>query len=101
MLSVDATFSFLLATQPDDHHRARHIAVMASHRSNLLKILSIILYGLCNEDNVIRVAVGLRLGASLCGSQQCKRGIMVNKRGNHGLSCKRSAKRTLKPTYCN
>ena len=37
-----------------------------------------------------------RLGASLCEPHQCTCGNMVNTRGNHGLSCKRSAGKTLR-----
>ena len=53
------------------------------------------------EDDAIRVAVGLRLGASLCEPHQCTCGYMVNTRGNNGLSCKRSARRNLRHNYIN
>ena len=39
-----------------------------------------------NED--IRVAVGLRLGAALCQAHQCPCGALVKVNGLHGLSCK-------------
>ena len=53
------------------------------------------------EDDAIRVAVGLRLGASMCELYQCTCGNMVNTTGNNGLSFKRSAGRTLRHNYLN
>ena len=101
MPSVDATFNSLFAAQPDDYHRARLTAVKAPHSGDWLNALPITSCGLRLEDDAIRVAVGLRLGASLCEPHQCTCGNMVNTRGNHGLSCKRSAGRTLRHNYIN
>ena len=101
MPSVDATFNSLFAAQPDDSHRARLTAVKAPHSGDWLNALPITSCGLRLEDDAIRVAVGLRLGASLCEPHQCTCGNMVNTRGNHGLSCKRSAGRTLRHNYIN
>ena len=96
MPSVDATFNSLFAAQPDDYHRARLTAVKAPHSGDWLNALPITLCGLRLEDEAIRVAVGLRLGASLCEPHQCTCGNIVDTRGNHGLSSKRSAGRTLR-----
>ena len=41
-------------------------------------------------DETIRVAVGLRLGLSLCEAHTCPCGALVSARGTHGVSCKRS-----------
>ena len=101
MPSVDATFNSLFAAQPDDYHRARLTAVKAPHSGDWLNALPITSCGLRLEDDAIRVAVGLRLGASLCEPHQCTCGNMINTRGNHGLSCKRSAGRTLRHNYIN
>ena len=49
--------------------------------------------GLRMDDDVIRVAVGLRLGANLCEPHMCTCGVPVDARGTHGLACKRSAGR--------
>ena len=47
--------------------------------------------GLCMDDNVVRVAVGLRLGVSLCQPHQCPQcGTEVEQLGLHGLSCRMS-----------
>ena len=101
MPSVDATFNSLFAAQPDDYHRAGLTAVKAPHSGDWLNALPITSCGLRLEDDAIHVAVGLRLGASLCEPHQCTCGNMVNTRGNHGLSCKRSAGRTLRHNYIN
>ena len=53
------------------------------------------------KDDAIRVAVSLRSSANLCEPHQCTSGYMVNTRGNHGLSCKRNARRTLRHNYLN
>ena len=101
MPSVDATFNSLFAAQPDDYHRARLTDVKAPHSGDWLNALPITSCGLRLEDDAIRVDVGLRLGASLCEPHQCTCGNMVNTRGNHGLSCKWSAGRTLRHNYIN
>ena len=47
--------------------------------------------GLCMDDNVIRVAVGLRLGAPLCEPHHCQHcGDVVDHTGTHGLRCRYS-----------
>ena len=53
------------------------------------------------ENDTIHFTVGLRLGANLCEPHQCTCRHMVNSRGNHGLSRKRSAGRTLRHNYIN
>ena len=66
--------------------------------------LLIISFGLLLEDDTFRVAVGLCLGASLCKPRQCICVNVVNIRDNlslHGLSCKRSAGRTLRYNCLN
>ena len=101
MPSVVVTFNSLFAAQPDDYHRARLTAVKAPHSGDWLNALPITSCGLRMEDDVIRVAVSLRLGASLCEPHQCTCGNMVTTRDNHGLSCKRSSGRTLRHNYLN
>jgi len=40
------------------------------------------------DDNVVHVAVGLRLGANICKPHQCSCGAEIDARGVHALSCK-------------
>ena len=101
MPSVNGTFNSLFAAQPDNYHRARLIAVKALHSGDWLNALPITSCCLRMEDDAILVAVSLRLNATLCEPHQCTCGNMVNTRGNHGLSRKRSAGRTLRHNYIN
>ena len=66
MPSVDVTFISLFAAKPDNYHRAKLAAVKAPHSGDWLNAPPIISRDLCMEDNAIRVAVGLELGANLC-----------------------------------
>ena len=44
------------------------------------------------EDDTVRMAVGLRLGSSLCVPHQCTQCcVHVYSSGTHGLSCRKSA----------
>ena len=50
--------------------------------------------GLRLDDNSLRIAVGLRLGTTLCESHQCQNcGTEVDVMGQHAPSCKRSTGR--------
>ncbi|XP_061723449.1 uncharacterized protein LOC133529685 [Cydia pomonella] len=45
------------------------------------------------DNDSLRIAVALRLGASVCESHRCRCGAMVEANGHHGLSCQRCAGR--------
>jgi len=47
------------------------------------------------------VAVGLRLGTSLCAPHTCPCGATVDARGNHGLACRRSMCRQSRHALIN
>ena len=49
--------------------------------------------GLRMSDDVVRVALGLRLGSKLCEPHTCHCGVRVSPAGIHGLSCKKSTGR--------
>ena len=53
------------------------------------------------DDSALRVAVGLRLGASIVLPHKCVCGTAVGKLGHHGLACKRSAGRHLRHNLLN
>ena len=57
--------------------------------------------GLRLDDDTIRIAVGLRLGTSLCLPHTCPCGKAVDARGIHGLSCQRSAGRSTRHSLLN
>ena len=58
--------------------------------------------GLCMEDDVIRIAVGLRLGLHLCQPHECTLcGVAVDELGTHGLSCRFSKGRHARHSAVN
>ncbi len=75
----------VLADAPDPRARARF------ETGAWLDVLPISSLGLRMDDNTIRVAVGLRLGAPLCRPHSCYHcGAGVDSLGTHGLSCRSS-----------
>ena len=92
----------LLNNAPNDLARARLLAVSTRESGAWLNALSISSLGLRMDDNTIRVAVGLRLGSSLCSPhtyQHCE--AEVDKQGIHGLSCKKSVGRHYRHSAIN
>ena len=53
------------------------------------------------DDQSLRIAVALRLGAPVCAEHQCVCGAMVDTLGTHGLSCQKSAGRQLRHNAVN
>ena len=71
--------------------RARLLAFKVSHSSDWLYAHPITACCLRFSGEAIHVAVGLRLGLSLCATHLCPCGTTITSRGTHGLSCKRSS----------
>ena len=95
------THSELLVNFPDTQNRARLLAVSAPHSGDWLNALPISSCGLRLDDEAVRVAIGLRLGANLCEPHTCVCGADVHITGTHGLACKRSAGRMGRHQYLN
>ena len=53
------------------------------------------------SDEAIRVAGGFRLGAATCQPHTCLCGLMVDAKGLHGLSCRKSAPRQIRHAQMN
>ena len=100
-LIVQDEFSQLLEKYSDPQHRARLLAAAADHSGDWLHALPITACGLHLDDEAVRVAVGLRLGCTLCESHTCRCGTLVGTRGEHAFSCKRSSARIQRHTYVN
>jgi len=96
-----ADIATVQAEAMDNHHRARLLAVAAPHAGDWLHALPISNCGLRLDDETIRVAVGYRLGLNICQPHQCPCGTLVDSRGTHGLSCKRSAGRISRHHHLN
>jgi hypothetical protein len=96
---LDMTSVLVAATTAED--RARLLAVKSPHASDWLFALPISSCGLRLDDEAVRVAVGLRLGLQLCQTHQCPCGTIVDTRGLHGLSCRRSSGRAARHQQLN
>ena len=83
----------LLEAAADDQARARLQASQQSTSGAWLEALPIASVGLRLDNETVRMAVGLRLGLTLCEPHVCHCGAGVDARGIHGLACKRSAGR--------
>ena len=86
---VEVTYKSLLDSAVDNHNRARLLAVKCKETGAWLNALPVASLGLCMEDEAVRIAVGLRLGLSLCRPHQCVHcGSQVDRSAMHGLSCR-------------
>ena len=57
--------------------------------------------GLRLDDEVFRIAVGLRLGVDNYETNSCVCGELVDVRGSHAISCKRNSGRIIRYNYLN
>ena len=80
-------------------HRARLLAAADPHSGSWLHALPLPSLGLHLDDETVRVAVALRLGAPVCQPHRCRCGRQVDNLGHHGLSCRFSAGRL--PRHAN
>ena len=91
---VQSTFEAILSNALDPRSRARLLATSTKESGAWLNTLPVSSLGLRLDDNSIRIAVGLRLGAPLCRVHTCQLcGGEVDELALHGLSCNRSAGR--------
>jgi hypothetical protein len=91
----------LLSSVSERRHQARLLAVSAPHSGDWLHALPISSCGLRLDDEAVRIAVGLRLGAKLCEPHLCPCGADVDPLGTHGLACRRSSGRTTRHHVIN
>ena len=81
----------LLNEASDDVSRARLLASATKESGAWLHELPVASLGLRLYDDSLRIAVGLQLGAPICGPYSCKYcGAEVNAIGRHALSCRKS-----------
>ena len=79
----------LLENASDTRSRARLLAASTKEAGAWLNTLPISSLGLRMDDATIRVAIGLRLGSSLCRPHSCAHcGAEVDHLATHGLSCR-------------
>ena len=97
----ETVYADLLGGTTDNHNKARLLAASAPHSGDWMHALPISSCGLRLDDEAIRVAIGLRLGTSLCEPHTCVCGTPVNVLGTHGLACKRGAGRMGRHQFLN
>ena len=84
----------LLASATSDKDKARLLAVSTKNASDWLQAFPIPSLGLKLDNNSLKIACAVRLGANICQPHNCIRcGKEVDPTGTHGLSCDRSAGR--------
>jgi hypothetical protein len=98
---VDLELSQLIARQNNDYDKARLLAASSKHSGDWLHVIPISSCGLRLDNNAVRIAVGLRLGVDICEPHLCVCGAMVDVRGSHALSCKRTSGRLIRHNYLN
>ena len=97
-ISCDSIVSSLLAPA-NQVDRARLLAAKQPHSGAWLSATPAAKVGLHLDDATVRVAVALRLGATVCEPHSCRCGSRVDKLGHHGLACQYSAGRL--PRHAN
>ena len=86
---------------PDQAGKARLIAAAAPFSGAFLHARPCSSLGTRLDDSSFRIAVALRLGAPVCLPHDCVCGEKVDSLGRHGLSCRKSAGRSLRHTSVN
>ena len=98
---VQVMYEALMGAAYNPSTRARLLTVASKEAGVWLTALPISL-GLRMDDEVIRIAVGLRLGVALCVAHCCQHcGSDVNEMGTHGLSCRFSSGRFFRHAAIN
>ena len=88
---VTAAAEALVRESPDELAQARLLASQRKESGEWLHAPPMSAIGLRMDDEVLRVAVGLRLGVALCRPHKCHQcGAEVDHLGLHGLNCRRS-----------
>ena len=81
--------------------RARLIAAAAPHTGDFLHAIPCSAVGTRLDDTSLRIAVSLRLGATMCAPHTCVCGAEVDCFGIHGLACRKSAGRHMRHKAVN
>ena len=81
--------------------RARLIAAAAPHSGDFLHAIFCSAVGTRLDDTSFRIAVSLRLGATMCAPHTCVCGAEVDCFSIHGLACSKSAGRHMRHNAVN
>ena len=98
--SAGSHFAELLGSA-NQVHRARLLAAKQPHSGAWLNVAPLPALGLHLDDESVRVATALRVGAPVCEPHACRCGQRVDRLGHHGLSCCFSAGRLPRHAHLN
>ena len=96
------TVNALFEAASDEKSRARLLAASSKESGAWLHAVPVSSLGLRMDNNTVRVAVGLRLGAAICHPHTCCHcGAEVDHLATHGLSCRKSEGRHFRHSALN
>ena len=98
---VERELAELTEHQISNYDKARLLASTSKHSGDWLYVIPISSCGLHLDEEVIRIAVGLRLGVDICEPHSCVCGELVDVRGFIALSCKRNNGRFIRHNSLN
>ena len=88
---VTSALAANLITRANPIARARLLASQQKESGAWLNAPLVSAFGMRMDNNIIQIAVGLRLGSALCLPHDCAQcGARVDKTGIHALSCQGS-----------
>ena len=90
-----------LINKLDDPKKRRITSFQGKTAAAWLSTLPCMNFGLKLTDAQLKNSIGSRLGLQLCEPHTCVCGSLVDKSGQHGLSCRRSAGRFSRQTALN
>ena len=101
-LKVSVTVNTLFEAASDEKSRARLLAASSKESGAWLHAFPVSSLGLRMDNNTVRVAVGLRLGAAICHPHTCCHcGVEVDHLATHGLNCRKSEGRHFRHAALN
>ena len=83
----------LVDSSTDPATKARLLSTATKEAGAWLNALPVSHLGTKLDNNSLRIAIGLRVGADLVEAHRCVCGAAVDRKGTHGLSCRRSGGR--------
>jgi hypothetical protein len=98
---VQLELSQLLERHIDVYDKARLLAATSKHSGDWLHAIPISSCGLRLDNEAVRMAVCFRLGIDICEPHPCVCGHLVDTRGSHALSCKRTSGRLIRHNHLN
>ena len=98
---VQLELSQLMERHTDTYDKARLLGASSKYSGDWLHAIPISSCGLRLDNEVVRIAVGLRLGINICEPHMYICGSVDNVRSSHALSCKHTSGRLTRHNYLN